>query len=566
MAEDTTPNEPAADAGSTDLPPAIDWTIFSATQLVDLVELARAEHAELSAIPDADRTIAQWRRIDTLQRDCAEVRALVGSVPAVAPIEPLATIEVPAAAATVDPESQVAIDALPNPDGVSIAELALAADRAATNPSHRSAPRSLPARPAQRMYAGTGQNGQAAGAEVDMRGVGEMMQAIQRSGSRNEAAVELVKFAGDAGPAALRVGDPIGNTQRLIEAFSSEETRTAAAVCGPPEPLRDVQSSAYRGTPVFDSFGSPLRSERGRFDFLASPGLGTTAVSTSTQVWTDTNQAAIVEGTVATWKPLPLDASCGVQSCYAEAVPAGIAVKKIDELTSPEYVAALLDAVGAAQDRAVESYILARIDATSLLYTAGNTQYGISGGLGARVPVTDILSRLLAAFAATNRAVPERDLNYRVIVPAGFVSHIMLDEVARLSDNDEQAIGERMFAEIGINGITITPDWSSADSGGPFAGFLPLPANATTTTVPARPLAWTLRLVDNSAYFPFQVDEEAISMVPDLTDRRKNRVSFFGERWVGLCKRLTGVPTARIDFASLDASGVRAAGVAVTQN
>lgn len=563
MAEDTNPT-PAPDPAPADLPAPIDYSTLSLEQLSGIHAGFVTEHADLIAIPIGERTVLQNRRIVELQRDAAAIEALVAEFSAASPIESLASVEVPAEATNLDVEEQTPIDELDAPEGVSVAELALQADRAARTAARRSPSSETPPatpRPSRFITAGAGQQVFPTGQRLTLAEAGAILTDAQRAGG--EGMQKVLRFVGTGDP-VLVPGDPVGNTRRIIEAYESVETRTAAMTCGPPEPLRDVKSSATRGTPVFDAFGSPLRAARGAFSFLASPGLA--EVAGTTQVWTDTEQNAIVEGTVSTWKPLPVKDCAGTQTCGAEAVPAGLAVKKIDDLTAPEYVGALLDAVGAAQDRAVDSYILARIDATSKLYTANTSAYGtMLAGLGSRVNATDIIGRILGAFAASNRALPEVSSNYHAIIEAGFISHVYLDEVARLDESQEADIARKMFADLGVGSVTITPDWSSADSGGPWAGFLALPANATATVVPARPTSWTVRLVDTSAYFPFEVDEETISMVPDLTDRRKNRVSYFGERWVGLCKRLTGVPTARINFSSLYSSGVRAAGATVTE-
>jgi hypothetical protein len=566
VAEDTNPTPPQESLPA-DLPAPIDYSTLSLEQLSGIHADLASEHATLIATPLSERTVAQNRRIVELQRDASTIEGLVAEFASASTIEALAPIEVPAAATTLDVEVETPIAELNAPEGVSVAELALQADRAMRT-NARTAPEapSVPARAAKYIAAGAGQQVSPVGARLSLAEAGAILTDAQRSGAKGMQ--KVLRYASDSEP-VLIPGDAVGNTRRIMEAYESVETRTAAATCGPPEPLRDVQSSATRGTPVFDAFGAPLRAARGSFSFLASPGLGTAAVASSTQVWTDTNQNAIVDGTVGTWKPLPYDASCGTVPCAAEAVPAGLAVKKIDDLTSPEYVGALLDAVGAAQDRAVESYILARIDANSYNYNANTTAYGtMLAGLGSRVNATDIIGRILGGFAAINRNLPEVNGNYHAFVEAGFISHIYLDEVARLDESQEAEIATKMFADLGVSGVTITPDWSTADSGGPWAGFLsalPSAVGNSPVAVPARPSAWTVRLVDLSAFFPFEVDEESISMVPDLSDRRKNRVSYFGERWPGLCKRLTGVPTARINFSSLYSSGNRAAGVAVTE-
>lgn len=560
MAEDTNPT-PAQESLPADLPAPIDYSLLSLEQLSGVHADLAAEHATLTAIPLGERTVVQNRRIVELQRDASLIEGLVAEFASASTIEALAPIEVPASATSLDVEEVTPIEDLNVPEGVSVAELALQADRAMRT-NARTAPDApqAPVRGSKFIAAGAGQGVAPVGARLTLAEAGAVLADAQRSGGKGMQ--KVLRYGSDSEPVLLP-GDPVGNTRRIIEAMQSVEARTAATTCGPPEPLREVRSSATRGTPVFDAFGSPLRAARGAFNFLASPGLG--EVAAGTKVWLQADQDAIVDATVGTWKPLPVVDCTGTQTCAADAVPAGLAVKKIDDLAAPEYVGALLDALGAAQDRAVDSFVLSRIDATSKRYTATTAQYGLLAPLGSRVNVTDIVGRILGAFAASNRSLPEVDSNYHAIIPAGFMSHIYLDEVARLDESQEMDIARKMFADLGVGGVTITPDWSSADGGGPWAPFLALPADTVSTTVPARPTTWPVRIVDLSAYFPFEVDEESISMVPDLSDRRKNRVSYFGERWVGLCKRLTGVPTARIDFSLLQSSGNRAAGVAITE-
>lgn len=343
----------------------------------------------------------------------------------------------------------------------------------------------------------------------------------------------------------------------------SDNARTAAASCSPAEVIRTVESCVRRGTPVSDVFNK-LRAERGSVKFLAPPGLGDLAEA-SPELWTDTQQDAVDAEDPVTWKACP-ESDCPPEiECSIDAIPVCQTFKTFNTMTSPEWVAAVLDTLGAAHDRAKDADILSRIDALSSRYTASATEYGILEPLGATVNVYDILQRLLSAASIGTRGIPEQERNWTLIVEGGFVGTLGLDALAACDAEHANVMAQSLFGDLGVDNIVVTPDWAITDGGAPYSPFTPLRTpGLAAVAVPARPTDFKVRLLDTSAFALLEHDDEEIAVIPDLAMKRQNKVTLFGERWQGLCKVGQCVPSFSIAFTDVYATGTRSACATIT--
>lgn len=544
-----------------DLPPVPDYTALT-------FEQAQAEHARLNArylelkALEAP-TLAEARELASVVQSADAIVAIANEfnvTAAFAEMPTLEQIEVPAA--QVEGETVVEGDEAIE----EVSTLALAGSRAFSARDRLPAPtatENAAERPRKVMRAASTRGEFTANAEIDYSQAGAILMAAAREGN---AAVKnpVLTFSSGEAPVVSEHNGPAANLRAVLDATgSTPEARTAAASCAPAEPIRDVESCVGRGTPVEDAFQG-LRASRGAITFLAPPGLD--VANGSSQVWTDAEQNAVDANDPDTWKNCIEFACPPTVTCSIDAVPTCATFKNFDLMTTPEYTAAVLDAVLSYQERTTEGYLLRLLDSMSIGQTAGNAEYAPLAPLGATVNVWDILARLVAAASVKNRMPADAGSNWTAIFEPGFLQAMGLDGLAACDAEHRMLEASGLFDDIGITRIVETLDWNDTLAGGPFGPTIaswPAPG-AAATSVFARPTSFRVRLFHDSEFRVLSHDDETLSIVPDLATKRQNKATFFGERWLGLCKLGQCNPAFVIDFTDVYGSGVRSACATVT--
>jgi hypothetical protein len=356
-------------------------------------------------------------------------------------------------------------------------------------------------------------------------------------------------------PVVAAANGPLVNT-RAITDFLASQAVTAAPfnTCGPPDILRNVVNCDNDMRYVANWFTN-VPSEHGSIQYYRPFGMD--SMNGSTAAWGEAEQSGVDDNDPDTWKPC-VEVGCLTHAtCGVEAVPQCVTMKTIDVMTSPEAVASMLAAARAYLARNADGQLLSLLDAQSSKYTFDGT----SNPLGAKIKVYDALGRLMGMAAAANRQLNLSD--YTLGVEAGFVQQLMLDDVSACDQGAATEAAIDLFRGLGVRNVVVTPDWSSAAMAGPYSSALPInPPSAAPIAIPARPTDYRIRLFRREDYALLTPGGETFGIVPDLANKRKNKVTWFGELFQGLCKVGCGLSFS-VDFSNLCATGARGACVSV---
>lgn len=427
--------------------------------------------------------------------------------------------------------------------------------------------------------AGMSQNG-VVGEEAALENIGEALMKHMRIGSG------MANFTHDVIIASLpgyteQMGELLGdhngvqtNDRLIAEAQAEFRSRQAgnapnpklAAICDPLDIIRDINAPGRsRATPFRDSL--PFRAAgRLGFQFTRSVAIASTVgglTHSGVGAWSDDDQDAVDEDDSTTWKPV-YDVTCGSPvETRAQELTWGLRFEESTDLSNPERVADVLDALMAAEARRSESYLLRRYDQLSLGYGWATPN------LGGLPDLVEVISRLWEKAIYTERI----DLgNPTLWLPPGFLSSLRLDKVSKQFPTDpmDQMAELKAFLPTGINVVQLRdlsdnvdydPDRSAVTtienetiSGG---GDI---ANATigsTVTALAHDECQDYRLrfgwPDQLIAYSTGKNETGVLRSPELI--RQNRSIMFGREWVGINK--TGsVPLYHINMTLLNA-GVR---------
>lgn len=544
-----------------DLPPVPDYTAFT-------FEQAKAEHASLAAryaelFAIETPTLAEARELASVVQKAAAIVEIANEFGVTADFAEMPTFESAEAPASqvegeTETEGEEAVTEASN--------LALAASRAFSARDRMPAPAATDEatdRPRKSLRAASTRGKFTSGQEIDYSEAGAILQAAASDGN-GAVKNHVLTFSSGQDAVVSELNSPAANLKAVLAATGdTQEARTAAASCAPAEPIREVESCVGRGTPVENAFQG-LRASRGAITFLAPPGLA--VANGSSYVWTDAEQNAIDNDDPSTWKDCVEFACPPTVTCSIDAVPTCVTFKNFDLMTTPEYTAAVLDAVLSYQERTTEGYLLRLLDSKSVGQNAGNAEYAPLAPLGATVNVWDVLGRLVAAASVANRMPAESGGGWTVIVEPGFLQAMGLDGLAACDAEHRMLSVSGLFADLGIDSIVETLDWNDTLAGGPFQPTIaswPLPGAAATPAF-ARPTTFRVRLFRSSEFRVLTHDDETLAVVPDLSQKRKNKATLFGERWLGLCKLGQCNPAFTINFTDVYGSGVRSACATIT--
>lgn len=492
----------------------------------------------------------EMRSLVALANECAglvaEASQPVADVADLPDLEPVA--DPPVAAPDTEPASpsQTEVEASQQEERVDETQVAraaaaLTAADVAGEPAAE-APSEEPARNRAAFVAAVGNGTVEAGAELDfddmitpISRVIEESRAFGRAGRRvadsdREVRIASITMRDPADERLSPTNSALLNTRMILEAQdnlgSEERPARAAAVCGPPEIIRDIPECIGMERPVRGLFPQ-IPSERASFEFI--PSIGLAAVAGGVTVWTDGDQATVDEADPATWKPCVDMVCANTTTANVSRIPSCMTVETMQSLSAPEQIENWISTLSALTERTAEGELLNRIDALSSAYTVATAWYG------ALPTLYNTLATLLGMAGDLNRHTDLSD--YVLIVPNGLTRFLGLDSFSRESAAEREI--ERMMTELGIRSIT-TPDYATGDPS-PWAGSFPLnPPGGAPVALPDPPIDWTFRLVDPTQGAFFSPDEFGFSMARDPQLMRQNKTQWFGELFEGLLKNGCG--------------------------
>lgn len=320
------------------------------------------------------------------------------------------------------------------------------------------------------------------------------------------------------------------------------------AICQPYDIIREIPDAFVTDTPVEDIF--PTRpAGRGGFTFTPS---GTLAdVVGSTRIWNETDQAAVNPANSATWKPCIEYACPSTSTAVLEAVTQCVKYDITLDMSNPERVRNLNNAVSALVARTSEGRILQRIDQLSHGYV-------YSGEYGALPLLIEAINTLLVQLTYKNR---ERLGEYVMIVPPGVPEILTIDRANRAygAENETSDVMAYLRANVeGVRSVVQSLDASLATEPGlPFAGLPPVGNQASAGAVPyINGGVYRIRLLDPSAFIHASTGEINAGTLRDSSLTLQNKTGYFAERFFFLAKH-GPQPSATIDI-QLCADGARA--------
>lgn len=364
------------------------------------------------------------------------------------------------------------------------------------------------------------------------------------------------------------------NDRLIAEAQAEFRSRQAgnapnpklAAICDPLDIIRDINAPGRsRATPFRDSL--PFRGA-GRLGFTFNRSIAIASVvagltHSGVGAWSDADQDLVDEDDSTTWKPV-YDVTCATPvETRAQELTWGLRFEESTDLSNPERVADVLDALMAAEARRTESYLLRRYDQLSYGYGWATPH------LGGLPDVVELVSRLWEKAIYTERI----DLgNPTLWIPPGFLSSLRLDKISKQFPTDpaDQLAELKAALPTGITVVQLRDLSDNVDYDPDLAAVTTIEnetiqgggdiANATigsTVTALTHSFceAYRLRLgwPDQLIAYSTGKNETGVLRSPELI--RQNRSIMFGREWIGINK--TGsVPLYHINMTLMNA-GVR---------
>jgi hypothetical protein len=452
------------------------------------------------------------RRIDQDRQDREEMEALNAELANEAPL-PAPELSMASATPTPPTAAQLASARGPQPT----------AAQSPTPPQ--------PARPRVALLAGAADR--TGGDEISLDVVGESLDRAKNNEARTIVA-SLPPFTETAGldVEVLGSGSTEHNSRLMRETREAwDAVRRAQRHGETPDPmLAAICEPLNTSEPVRGIFPSRAASRLG-FQFFQSVGLA--ALDTSVALWDETDQASVAAETASTWKPCLLVDCPDPVTIKAEAVVACLLWDNTQEMSNPENIANLLNALAALRARTKEGRILHRIDQLSHRYTH-------EGDYGAVPTLIEALNSAMARAVFANR---EDENTYTAIIPPGAVHLLGIDLASR--GFEAQTVND-VFGYVrdrvpGLGEVVMSLDASlgTASFTEPSLPFDALTAVGDTTpdALPRLDGTYRIRLVEPGAAIYSETGALNVGTSTDSTLLRMNRTQYFAEEYLFLAKQ-----------------------------
>lgn len=433
-----------------------------------------------------------------------------------------------------EPEMALASMTPANPSASQIAKARGAQSKAAQEPPAPEVPR-----PRVPLLAAISGGNSPVGSPMSINDFGAALDRTKRGTARTVVA-SLASYdeTPDLGIEVLGRGSAEHNsalmreTREAFKARQRGETLDArvAAICDPLDIIRDIPDAFNVAEPFRGIFPSRPIGRLG-FQFIQSVGLANVAGSTG--LWSDTEQALVDPTDQDTWKDC-LQVDCPTPtSVTAEAVTACLTWDITTEMSNPEHVANLMNALNALRARTKEARILQLADALSSAYTY------VGGGYGAVPTLIAAINTAIAQATYTDRL---DDPNYTVVLPPGLVQVLAIDEAGRAYNSDTVTDVLRYVTDRcdGVRSVVSTLD-ASASGTEPSLPFQALNTpGAAAVALPSLDDGsgqHRIRIIDPSAAIYGETGDMNMGTTADSQLLRQNRTQYFVEEFLLLTKQ-----------------------------
>lgn len=308
-----------------------------------------------------------------------------------------------------------------------------------------------------------------------------------------------------------------------------------AAACEPFEVLRTIPSCFSAERP-FTSAIANIPGDRGSIRWTRP--LALSDVQAGAPLWTDAQQAAVDPNDSSTWKPC-VTIPCGTTDAVTvQMFPVCVTLDYSLTFSTPERRVNTLETIAAARSRAVETAALSVFDANAHRLTLNASNCCDFEGL---------IVREAGVYAGYVRAhTRSTDLSgLSVIVDVGALQVAAGGDYMRCCDMRD-SLREKL-GKLGFNIVEVV-DPGTAWAG--FASALPTPGGPPVAR-PAIPNTFTVRFADLGQWFAITAPAIPIETTRDLNQFRQNRITYFGEEFVGWGKtRCTPEVSLQITFGT----------------
>jgi hypothetical protein len=413
----------------------------------------------------------------------------------------------------------------------------IAAARGIQSPAAQNPPTRQASMPTAPLLASMATTSVGVGGEMSMTQLGDALDRAK--GSPVKTIVASIQPYEESGvDIDLMVGRHNGagrNTEIMLAAqddwwkrIRGEAVARSAAICGPYDILRNIPDQFSTAEPVAGIFPS-RPAGRLAFQFIVSEILAN--VMAGTAIWTEEDQADVDPDDNATWKAcLPIDCKDPVE-IVAEAVFACITYDITTEMSAPERLQNVMNALKAARARTKEGQILDKIDALS-------SHYNFTSSYGAVPTLIHALNSAVGLATFANRLEEEI---YTVILPPGVTQLLTIDMAGRGYDTGDvtnalQYVRDRVD---GVREIVSSLDAArSGEPGLPFAALNP-PGDAAVDLPSLSALnagKHRIRMVSPGDALYAETGQMNVGTERDADLIRQNRTMYFEEEFFLLAK------------------------------
>lgn len=391
--------------------------------------------------------------------------------------------------------------------------------------------------------------------EFDPMVLGEQITRAMKMRGAGKVFLASMPGFGTSGPLGETLGEHNGretNNRLIREAVQALAYRNAhgreahdpmlAAICDPLDIIRDIPNPGRsQAEPFSDTL--PFRGA-GHLGFQFTRAVTIASVTGGLSLWSDADQALVTDED-DTWKPV-YDVTCGTPvSTRATELTWGLRYEESTDLSSPERVADVLNALETARARRREAYLLRRWDQLASGYT------WVTPDVDGTTDLIELIGRLLEKFKYTERL----DLQgAHVYLPPGLLTKIKLDKARRgfdaMPEGDvlneiKRALPEPLtFVELrdisdnrsdAVDGAAATSIAAETAQGGPD-DTLTVPGAAPTALVHDQCQDFRIRIGWPSAFIAYSTGRQDFGVMRSPELIRQNRSIQFGREWLGINK------------------------------
>jgi len=438
-------------------------------------------------------------------------------------------------------------EATPVTAGAGASAAQLAAVRGQVSPqAAQQPPTPAPARPRVALQAAAGAEVARPGQEMTDEMLGAAIERAKRGRGRQVIVASIAawdEMDADGIPDLLnsdnstRLNDDLINEAvadwyaGLGEREPIQASARQGTICGPFDNIREIPDAFVTRTPVADIFPS-RPAGRGGFNFTPS---GTLAdVEGAVNFWSlhgnGNDQDAVDPDDSSTWKPC-IDFDCPPsQEAVVEAIVTCVQYPITLDMSAPERVRNLNNAVGALRARQYEGKMLQRIDKLS-------HGYHFVGDYGALPSFVEAVNRLLPNLNWWNR---QEQGQYDLIIPPGVIELLRIDRANRAYGVEAEVadVLNYLTGSIDVRRVVLSLDASIDGEPGTPATQLSALGNqgGAMPHIPDLDGVHRVRLVDPAAAIYATTGEMNAGVLRDANLVRQNRTGYFTEQFFFLEK------------------------------